>query len=484
MNDGGSDLRGRVMSALRWSASARLLGQLFSWAVTIWVIRLLTPGDYGLMAMAAVLVAFLFGLNTLGLDAVLVQEEALDHEGRRQIFGLVIVTNLAFFALLFFGAGAAAGFYGEPALEPIVQVLSLQFLLLIFETLPQSQLERDIAFARRSVVELLVLVISSLTTLLLALLGFGVWSLVWGMVANTAGRVIGFNLISRSLVWPSVSVRGMAARLRFGAFVSTDRGLWFLFAESDKFIGGKLLGNHALGYYAVANQIASLPIQKLSGLISAVAFPAFSHGHAHEGDERVRHYLLTATRILAVAAFPVFLGIAATAEPIVALLLGEKWLPAVPLLQLLGLVMPFRLLANVFPPLLWGVGSPRTSASNYALAAVLMPLAFVVGAGWGVTGLALAWLAMYPVVFALVAWRTCRRVGVALLDYGRQFAAPLAAGLVMFGVVLWAGDRVPGEAGDILHLLALVALGAVSYVGVMAMLAREALAETLSIARA
>ena len=139
-------------------------GQLVSWAITIFVIRLLSPGDYGLMAMAMVLVSFLILLNTLGLDAVLVQEKDLDEQTRRQVFGMVILLNTFYFLLVLLGAESVAGFYGEPALTPVLQVLSIQFLLLIFETLPQSRLEREIEFAGRSIVELVTLVLGSLTT--------------------------------------------------------------------------------------------------------------------------------------------------------------------------------------------------------------------------------------------------------------------------------------------------------------------------------
>ena len=477
------DIRSKVMSALRWSAASRFLGQAVSWTITIIVIRLLSPGDYGLMAMAMVLVSFLILLNTLGLDAVLVQQKDIDEQMRRQIFGVVIVVNIFFFALTFLGAESVAAFYGEPAITPVMQVLSLQFLLLIFETLPQSKLERDIDFARRSIVDLVTLVFGSLTTLLLALTGFGVWALIWGALASNTARMIGLNLICRNLVWPRFSLRGMKRHFSFGGFVTTDRGLWFMFSESDKFIGGKLLGNQLLGYYAVASQLASLPIQKISGLLNSIAFPAFSHAHSHASVETVRGYLLKATRLLSIAAFPVFFGISCTAEPLIAALLGAKWLPAAPLLQLMGVVMPFRLLSNVFPPLLWGVGHPGISASNFLLAAILMPAAFYAGTHWGVMGLAYAWLCMYPLVFIITAVRTCNVVDVRIVDYVKQIFRPLAAGMIMYATVHFLQFFVYGLPGEWLYLMQLVLIGILAYGGAMLLVDREGLRETLELIR-
>lgn len=477
------EIRGKVMTALRWSAAARFLGQAVSWAITILVIRLLSPGDYGLMAMAMVVVSLLVLLNTLGLDAVLVQDKMLDELMRRKIFGIIVVVNCAFFLLLYFGAPAVAVFYAEPELTPIVQILSVQFLLLIFETLPQSKLEREIDFAGRSVVDFTTLVLGSLTTLALALAGQGVWSLIWGTLATNATRMLGLNLIARNLVWPSFDWRGMRKHLAFGGFVSGDRGLWFLFSESDKLIGGKLLGNQLLGYYAVASQIASLPIHKISGLLNSVAFPAFSHAHAHTSAHTVQGYLLKATRIIGIAAFPVFFGISCTAEPIIACLLGEKWLPAAPLLQLLGVVMPFRLLSNIFPPLLWGVGHPGTSASNLLIAAVLMPAAFFVGTQWGVIGLAYAWLCVYPLVFVVTALRTCKVVGARIGDYFQQLLRPVAAGMTMYATVYFMRHHVFGSNGDWVYLLQLVLIGMLAYGAAMMLIDRSSLRETLELVR-
>ena len=476
-------IRSKVMSALRWSAASRLLGQLASWAITIFVIRLLSPGDYGLMAMAMVLVSFLVILNTLGFDAVLVQHKRLDSQTRRQVFGVIIIINVSFFLLLWNGASAIAHFYSEADLELILKVLSLQFLLLIFETLPQAELERNIQFAGRSVVDFASLVSGSLTTLALALAGFGVWALVWGTLASTAIRTVGLNLICPCPVIPSFALRGLGANLSFGLFVTTDRGLWYLFSESDKFIGGKLLGNQLLGYYAVASHLASLPINKITGLLNSVAFPAFSRTHQGEGEEAVRRYLLKATRLMAVLAFPVFFGMSATAEPLIGVLFGDKWLPAAPLLQLLGLVMPFRLLSNVFSPLLWGVGAPRTSALNYAFAAVLMPVAFLFGAQWGIFGIACAWLFMYPVVFVVTAWRTCQQVRLPVVAYLAALSRPLIAGITLYMAVLALQGGVSGAPGDWLYLGQLVVAGGLAWCFSIVLLDRASIKEIVQLTR-
>ncbi len=119
--------------------------------------------------------------------------------------------------------------------------------------------------------------------------------------------------------------------LGFGGFVSIDKILWFVFAESDKLIGGKILGKELLGIYSVANHVASLPINKIAGLISSVAFPAFSNVHMEMYN--VRFYLQKAIRLMSLFAFPVFFGISSVTPSAITLFLGEKWL---------GVVLPLQ----------------------------------------------------------------------------------------------------------------------------------------------
>ena len=466
------DIRTKVLIALRWTTLSKFSGQLVSWAVTVYVIRILSPDDYGLMAMASVPIIFFYLLNSAGLDAVLVQKRDLSEHLRAQVFGIVILVNLLLF-LVFLGAAPwIAAFYDEPRLTAIVRVLGFQFVLLAFETLPQSELERDIDFGRRSIVELVAMVAGSLIALILARAGFGVWTLVWGSLATTAIRTAGLNLAQRSLCWPRFSLEGMKSDLRFGWSATVDRVLRFTFADSDRLIGGKLFGNVLLGYYAVANDLASLPINKLTGLINSIALPAFARAQLTPAG--ARSYLLTVTRLMSLLAFPFFLGMSSIAPELTALLLGPKWQAAAVPLQLLSLVMPLRMLMNAFQPFLWGVGRPDTSASTFLIGALTMPVAFVVGAQWGPVGLSVAWALVYPLVFLVSIAYAQSLTGVLVTDILGTMGRPILASLFMYAVVFTAKNyAVFGHSGAVLHLTELVLLGVVTYTGAMLVLDRE-----------
>ena len=199
------DVGQKALDALRWSAAARLAGQALSWMITIVVIRLLSPADYGLLAMAVVLPTTLYLINDLGLDVVLVQNQTPDTAFLRQVFGVVIAINLVCALILLLGAPLVAGFFNEPRVTPILRVLSLLFVLCVFETLPRARLEQRLDFRRQSMITVLATFLSGLLTLALAWMGAGVWALVWGRLCSSTITVVGVNLLAPSLCWPSFS---------------------------------------------------------------------------------------------------------------------------------------------------------------------------------------------------------------------------------------------------------------------------------------
>ncbi len=268
----------------------------------------------------------------------------------------------------------------------------------------------------------------------------------------------------------------MKTDLLFGRAATVDRALRFALADTDRFIGGRFFGNTLLGYYAVANDLASLPINKLTGLINSIALPAFAKAQSGPGGARAA--LLTMTRLMSLLAFPFFLGISSIAPEMSALLLGPKWQAATVPLQLLSLVMPLRMLMNALQPFLWGVGRPDTSVSIFLIGALSMPIAFLVGAQWGPVGLSLAWALAYPVVFLVSIAHARTLSGVLVTDILRTMERPILASLLMYAVVFGVKHYVAfGQSEHILHLVSLVLVGAVTYIGSMLVLDRGACRE-------
>lgn len=453
----------KVAVGLGWMAGANFLSQVVTWAITIVVMRILSPSDYGLLAMASVFVALLSMMATAGLGPAIVQASEIDDAKLRQLLGLIIVLNIVLFLLLFFAAQPIATFFDEPRLTDIIRVLSAQFVVAGFAVIPESLLGRALKFKMRALVDLSSHVAGAVVTLVLALSGYGVWSLIAGTIVSVTGKSIGLNIAAPYLRWPDFSLRGTGPLIAFGSNVTAARVLWFFYSQADMFIAGKLLGKEALGFYSVAMHLASLPVQKISGVLNQVAFPAFSQ--IQHDLHVVAAQFLKAARLLSFFAFPVLWGISSIAPELVRLVLGAKWDLAIFPLQVLPAIMPLRMISNFLPSAVDAVGRPDISVKNLISACLIMPTAFFVGSKWGVEGLCMAWLIGFPLVFLGNLRRALPAIGLTVGDVVRAMAWPALASMMMYGSVVFVSRVLLMQTHDAEKLALMVLIGAIVYGG-------------------
>lgn len=440
-------LKTEVVRGLKWTAGAKFGGQLITWGITIFVMRLLAPADYGLMAMASVFIVLLAMFVDMGLGAALVQVAEINTENMRKAFGILLLTNGMLWAGLSLAAPLIASFYGEPRLTLVLRVLALQYLLTPFYTLPDVLLQRRLEFRQRSLIELGSAVIGSLATLVLALNHYGVWALVLGNLAGTVWRTLAVNGVEPFRHLPLLAWRDMRALLSFGGNVTASRLLWFCYTQADTVIVGRVLGGQVLGLYSVAMHLASLPVQRVSAILNQVAFPAFAR-YQHD-KALIGRQLEKAFGLMSLVAFPLLWGLASTASELVPLVLGQGWQDAVLPLQILSLVMPFRTLLAFLPAITDAMGRPEAGMHNGLLGCLIMPPAYYIGCHWGIAGVAGAWGLVFPLVLLVNMRRMLHVIGLRLRDVLRQLARPVlcAAGMaamVRIGSALLAGRLAPG----------------------------------------
>ncbi|MFL9840606.1 lipopolysaccharide biosynthesis protein [Sphingomonas sp. ST-64] len=459
-NQGRESLRNQVRSAVIWRSGTQILGQIIAWASTFLVIRLLDPADYGLFAMTQVVLVLLNLLNGYGLASGLIQKPDVDDREIRQLFGMLLLLNLGLAALQVGLAPVAAAYYRQPVVADLLRVQALLYIATPFIAFPYALLARAMDFRKQAQVNLVSAVAGALAAVAGAYAGLGVWTLVLAPLVLFGTRAIGMTWAAGSLMWPSFDFRGAGDMARFGGLIATGQFFWFLQSQSDVFIAGRAFDPHWLGIYTTSLFLTQILVSKFIPALNEVAFSAYARMQDDAAGTAIA--FTRSVRLIMVVAMPFYLGLATTADPLVHVALGEKWLEAGPIVHILALAMPFMTLQVLFAPATDARGRPGLGAQNAAIGALLLPVAFVVGVRWGVIGLAWAWVAIWPLFLLLTAGRSLPVIGLSWRDLVAAVMPPVAAAVAMALIVALV-DRALPPLGALAHLLTLVACGAAVY---------------------
>lgn len=473
-------LKNAVLGNLRWMLFAKLGSQIIAWGSTLLVMRILRPEDYGLIAMAAILVSLMTMINEMGLGQAIIQADQIDEYAIRQCFGLVILVNSASYVILCALAPLVAWFFQEEKLSIIIPVIGIQFLIQIFMVVPSALLDRTLRFRERSVYEVAVAIAGAGATLLMAFQGLGVWAIIFGNLLMAAMLTFLINWRFPFAHYPVFNFKGLSAIARYGFFTVLNRLLWYFYSQADTLMVGRLLGKSVLGFYSVGIQIASLPLVKVSGIFNQLALAAFSQ--IKNDRERIAESVILVARAASFFAVPVFWGIASIASDLVKLVLGSDWEPAVVPLQCIALILPVRVLSIAIAQAVNAVGRPDLNVINLAVACLVMPAAFAVGIFfWGLNGVCYAWILAYPAWFLYVLRQGLPKLNLSLFVYVKSTSLPYLFGALMFMVVFVSRDLLPFN--QLVRLIFLVALGAMFYALVFFVFARKYAVEAMSTLR-
>src|SRR3546814_848676 len=338
------------------------------------VARLFDPAVYGLFAMTLVVLNFMGFMNGYGLVSALVQAPVLNIQQIRQAFGLMLVLNGGLALAQLFLAGIAADYYGQPMVANLLRVQALIYLSTPFISLPEVLIGRSLNFKAPAFVNILTAMVTAVVSLTGALLGWGVWTLVFAPVLGFWVKAVGNMIATRFFVLPSFNFRGTGGMVGFGASLLGSQLLIMVQSQSDILIGGRMLSPHELGLYSEALFLTQIFVSRFIPPLNDVAFPAYARMQADKS--MLNQSFCKAVRLILLVACPLYLGMAVVAEPLIQILFGSKWLGMAPLVTILAASMPCYALQVLFSPALNALGLPRLTARISAIGALIMPAAF------------------------------------------------------------------------------------------------------------
>ena len=372
-------------------------------ASTVILARLLSPEDYGIMAMVLAITAFAGLFRDMGLSVAAVQKKSLSRAQQSNLFWLNVLMGALLTVAVAFSSPLVASFYKKPELVAVTQVLSTTFLISSLATQAGAMLVRQMQFGRKAFATISGSVVTLAVAVIMAMQGYSYWSLVFGNVFG--GVCTTLLLFILSPFRPSLPSRGSGVRemVKFGANVTAFNFVNYFHRNLDNILIGRVWGTESLGLYSRAYGLLLLPISSIRAPIIAVALPALSK---LQGDPAAfRNYYLRTTSLLAFLSMPLTSFLFVCSRPIIELALGPDWMGVAPIFSVLAIASFIQPASGFVGSLLLSLGRGRRFLACGAFNAGFFAAAFLIGVQWGAIGVAVSYaIANYLVLYPWLRW--------------------------------------------------------------------------------
>lgn len=459
----------KVTGGVAWLTVAQVIRRGSGLIITAILARLLSPEDFGLIALVSIAVNVVSIFGDAGIGSALVQRAEVSDDHLTTAFWL---SNIFSIALAFLGVVLAypfALFFKEPRIVPLLMVMMLVLPLNALGMVSDVILQRRLEFRRMATIEWMSSLIAGFLGVALALGGAGVWALIAQTIAVSIVSTCSKLYATQWAPSFTFSIEHARNLLSFSVSVIGCAVINFVGSNVDNMIIGGALGVKALGYYTIAYSLVLMPGASIGGMISRVMFPALAS--LQNDMARLRYGYLRMLRLVASATFPLIFGLGAVAPLFVKTIYGEQWNQVIPLLQVLVVIGIFQAI-NTCGVVFYAVGRPNVMLLYALLSTSIMAVGFAIGVRWGTIGVAWAYVAVSPLIWIVPHLMANRLIELPNKSFLRAIAPPLFAGMIMFSLVMlldvqrlglvslpWLNLMISILEGAAIYIVGLIAIG-------------------------
>lgn len=455
-----SDRDRSLVRSVAWNAGSDWASQIFSWLSFLIVMRLLAPADFGIAAMAALLTPYLGQLTSFGIPRTVITLRNLTEDQLGQLNTVSFAFGLTLFGLVTIFAKYFALFMKTPRLTPVVIVACTGLVSQGLQAVSTGLLMKQMRFKFLSIAGVITNLLAAAVTLAMAFFGFRYWALVGG---NLVAGILRTFLILRAqpcrLRWPHLNT--IKEPLKFGWHVTVSMLALTSYQRLDNLVAGRTLGQIALGFYGMAWELANVPIEKVTSLVTTV-IPSYIAA-VQDQPAALRRYLHNLTEAISLLTFPATVGLALVAGELVPLFFGAKWAGMIPPLEVLSFYAAVRSIVALLPKVLTAVGEVRYVMWNDLAALVVLPVAFYMGSHRGTAGIAWGWVVAYPVIVLPLYRKTLSTVAMSNSEYLRALRPALEGTVMMIIAVELVKRYVLAGQSLLVQFVFEVLVGALAY---------------------
>jgi len=425
-----------AIKGVKWASVSQLGRQIIQYTTTIILAALLTPSDFGLMAMAIVIVGFLEIFKDLGTAAAIIQNQNLSDESLSSIFWVNVGFGALVAFIVFLAAPLGAEFYNNSKIEDILKVLSISFIWSSFGIVQKKLLEKELKFDLLAKIELIGVAIGAVVGITLALLEFGVWSLVF--------QSLSIAVITTSLLWiinswrPTIffSYQKIKPIISYSLNLVGYNVFNYFVRNTDYLLIGKYLGERELGHYYLAYKIMLSPLQNVSLVVSRVIFPIYSK--RQNDNERFRKIYSKVANAISFLTFPLMIGVFVLSDLFAVTFFNNKWDTALLalLLMILAPVGLIQSIATTTGSIYQAKGKTDWMFRWGVISGIIYVTGFFIGLNWGVIGVAVSYLISSIIMLYHVFAIPFKLIELKFSEFTIIFKESLLISTILFFVLL------------------------------------------------
>lgn len=427
-----TSLREKLTLGAVWTVSFRILIRFMGVISTAILARLLVPADFGLVTLAATTIAVASAFSEFSPDQYLLthRSESQDYD---TAWTLQIIRGLAIWALMFAGASQLGLFFNEPRLELVIRVLSIGILIRSFANVGIVDFRKELDFKRDFLILLIPKLLGFITTIALALYLRNYWALIFGlMIGHLTHTVASFAMHDFR---PKLGLGSIRKMFRFSKWMFTSSALQFILQKFDTFLIGRLLGAQTLGFYSISYELSTIATSELAAPIRRAVLPGYSK--IANDRQAFKILYLDVFSLTVMITVPIAAGIMATSDLIVLTLLGEMWVDAIPIIEIVTIVGGLQAIGSGAGPLFLASKCPeKITAIMFGTMILQIPLMLWSIEEFGVQGVAWALVAAWVWRQFLSLYFVMQIIKTSFIDHTTRIWRSVVSALAMYVAVV------------------------------------------------
>ncbi|OGW51474.1 MAG: hypothetical protein A2Z50_03555 [Nitrospirae bacterium RBG_19FT_COMBO_42_15] len=465
----------KALKGSKWVFLSSVLSKSFQFITTVILARLLLPADFGIIAIAQIIIGVVSLFQDMGMTQALIQKKENIEESADTVFLFNIFWSLILYIAVFIAAQYIGAFFGNNEAVTVLRVLCLSFLFQPFNIISNALMKKEFYFKRLFNITLWPAIFSSLASIILAYFGFGVWALVLGILTG--------NLLNAVFAWLSISWRPafkfnmgiVKDMLNFGGAISMQNVIIWFENTFDDILVGRWLGTPLLGVYRLGYNIAIIPASQIAGPINDVVYSTFVKLQDNKAD--LKRFFLYIIKYVSLITFPVGAFLFTASGILVTTVLGEKWSESIQVIQFVSVYGTIGSITFVIPTLCRAVGKPELFLRYLIILLFVTVPVFVYAVPYGLKAISFVHFAM-----AILFLPYNLSIGMHLLDIRKsEIMNALRASIIIsivLGVFIYIAIYLL-QFSYLINLLIIVISSAFLYAVLLYLISKDTFAEFL-----